>query len=76
MYANANCLVAGGNREARIEKLQILKTGADNLAAVVDAGCIAPLSAGQCPEIDRPVEYRPVESDGARRAAELIAPLI
>lgn len=27
-------------------------------------------------EIDRPVDYRPVESDGAKRAAELIAPLI
>ena len=27
-------------------------------------------------EIDRPVDYRPVESDGAARAAELIAPLL
>ena len=27
-------------------------------------------------EIDRPVDYRPVESDGAARAAALIAPLI
>jgi hypothetical protein len=27
-------------------------------------------------EIDREVDYRPVESDGAARAAELIAPLI
>jgi pimeloyl-ACP methyl ester carboxylesterase len=27
-------------------------------------------------EINRPVDYRPVESDGARRAAELIAPFI
>jgi predicted glycosyltransferase len=27
-------------------------------------------------EIDRPVEYRPVETDGAARAAALIAPLI
>jgi UDP-N-acetylglucosamine:LPS N-acetylglucosamine transferase len=27
-------------------------------------------------EIDRPVSSRPVETDGARRAAELIAPLL
>jgi hypothetical protein len=27
-------------------------------------------------EIDREVDYRPVEGDGAARAAELIAPLI
>jgi len=27
-------------------------------------------------EIDRPVASRPVESDGAARAAELIAPLV
>jgi predicted glycosyltransferase len=27
-------------------------------------------------EIDRPVRYRPVAADGARRAAELIAPLV
>jgi hypothetical protein len=27
-------------------------------------------------EIDRPVAYRPVDADGARRAAELIAPLL
>jgi hypothetical protein len=27
-------------------------------------------------EIARPVDYRPVESDGAARAAALIAPLI
>jgi predicted glycosyltransferase len=27
-------------------------------------------------EIDRPITYRPVEADGARRAAELIAPLL
>jgi len=27
-------------------------------------------------EIDRPVTYRPVESDGAARAAALIAPLV
>jgi hypothetical protein len=27
-------------------------------------------------EIDRPVAYRPVERDGAARAAALIAPLI
>ncbi len=26
--------------------------------------------------LDAPVEYRPVDGDGARRAAELIAPLI
>jgi hypothetical protein len=27
-------------------------------------------------EIDRPITYRRVEADGARRAAELIAPLL
>ena len=27
-------------------------------------------------EIDRPIDYRPVETDGAARAAALIAPLI
>jgi hypothetical protein len=27
-------------------------------------------------EIDRPISYRPVETDGAARAAALIAPLI
>jgi len=34
------------------------------------------IAAAIAEEIDRPIAYRPVESDGARRAAELIAPLI
>src|SRR5262245_60030551 len=38
-----------------------------------DADAIA---AAMAEEIDRPITYRPVEADGARRAAELIAPLL
>jgi predicted glycosyltransferase len=34
------------------------------------------IAAAMAEEIDRPIDYRPVEPDGARRAAELIAPLI
>jgi predicted glycosyltransferase len=34
------------------------------------------IAAAMAEEIDRPVEYRPVDPDGARRAAELIAPLL
>jgi pimeloyl-ACP methyl ester carboxylesterase len=34
------------------------------------------IAAAIAEEIDRPVDYRPVESDGAARAAALIAPLI
>jgi predicted glycosyltransferase len=34
------------------------------------------IAAAIVEEIDRPVDYRPVAIDGARRAAELIAPLI
>jgi predicted glycosyltransferase len=34
------------------------------------------IAAAMAEEIDRPVTYRPVAPDGARRAAELIAPLL
>jgi predicted glycosyltransferase len=34
------------------------------------------IAAAMAEEIDRPIEYRPVDPDGARRAARLIAPLI
>jgi len=34
------------------------------------------IAAAIVAEIDRPVDYRPVETDGAARAAELIAPLV
>jgi hypothetical protein len=34
------------------------------------------IAAAIAEEIERPVRYRPVEADGARRAAELIAPLL
>ena len=34
------------------------------------------IAAAMAEEIDRPVAYRPVDPDGARRAAELIAPLL
>jgi hypothetical protein len=34
------------------------------------------IAAAIAAEIDRPVASRPVETDGARRAAELIAPLL
>jgi UDP:flavonoid glycosyltransferase YjiC (YdhE family) len=34
------------------------------------------IAAAIAEEIDRPVTYRPVESDGAARAAALIAPLV
>ena len=34
------------------------------------------IAAAMAEEIDRPITYRPVEADGARRAAELIAPLL
>ena len=34
------------------------------------------IAAAIAEEIDRPVDYRPVESDGAARAAALIAPLV
>ena len=34
------------------------------------------IAAAMADEIDRPVAYRPVDPDGARRAAELIAPLL
>jgi predicted glycosyltransferase len=34
------------------------------------------IAAAIAEEIDRPIDYRPVESDGAARAAALIAPLI
>ena len=34
------------------------------------------IAAAMAEEIDRPIAYRPVDPDGARRAAELIAPLL
>ena len=34
------------------------------------------VAAAMAEEIDRPIAYRPVDPDGARRAAELIAPLL
>jgi predicted glycosyltransferase len=34
------------------------------------------IAAAMAEEIDRPITYLPVEADGARRAAELIAPLL
>jgi predicted glycosyltransferase len=34
------------------------------------------IAAAMAEEIDRPITYRPVESDGAARAAALIAPLV
>jgi predicted glycosyltransferase len=34
------------------------------------------IATAMAEEIDRPITYRPVEADGARRAAELIAPLL
>jgi len=34
------------------------------------------IAAAIAEEIDRPIDYRPVESDGAARAAALIAPLV
>ena len=34
------------------------------------------IAAAMTETIDAPVAYRPVDGDGARRAAELIAPLI
>jgi hypothetical protein len=34
------------------------------------------IAEGIAAEIDRPVDWRPVERDGAARAAALIAPLI
>jgi predicted glycosyltransferase len=43
----------------------------DYTAADADA-----IAEAMAEEIDRPVTYRPVAADGARRAAELIAPLI
>jgi UDP:flavonoid glycosyltransferase YjiC (YdhE family) len=34
------------------------------------------IAAAMAEELDRPIAYRPVDPDGARRAAELIAPLL
>jgi predicted glycosyltransferase len=34
------------------------------------------IAAAMADELDRPIAYRPVDPDGARRAAELIAPLL
>jgi len=34
------------------------------------------IAAAIATELDRPIDYRPVETDGAARAAALIAPLI
>ena len=34
------------------------------------------IAAAMAEELDRPIAYRPVDTDGARRAAELIAPLL
>ena len=34
------------------------------------------IAAAMAEELDRPIAYRPVNADGARRAAELIAPLL
>ncbi len=41
-----------------------------------DASAPEVIAAAMAEEIDRPVRYRPVETDGARRAAQLIAPLL
>jgi hypothetical protein len=34
------------------------------------------IAAAMAEELARPIAYRPVNADGARRAAELIAPLL